>query len=356
MPELIYCLMKNKNEMSGGVKDAEVLAEGPKVFAKLTFDKGFKIVLGTEGRSEKILIPLLNRILNLRIVELQFLQTEKMGLTEEDSKSVFDVYCKDEFGRRFLVEMQMWGQRYFNMRSSIYLAFTVLDQFRDAKKRCIESEKEWDYYFEPVYVIAFLNQRNNISEDPNDPRVNPYVSRYITRSIATGKDLEDGTNRVFIDLYRFRKTFEDCSDDLERWLFSIKNMHLLKESPDGIDGTELEDLYFESKLAAWDPDLRTKYDRLMGNEHDRILGVLYEKEMAREEGLAEGRAKGIEEGREVGRKEGREVGRKEGIEVGRAEGESEKAIQIAKNMLAKGMAITDIADLTGLSVEDIELL
>ncbi len=344
--------MENEKDFDGGVKDAEVVAEGPNVFAKLTFDKGFKIVLGTEGRSEKILIPLLNRILNLRIVELQFLQTEKMGLTEEDSKSVFDVYCKDEFGRRFLVEMQMWGQRYFNMRSSLYLALAVLDQARDAKRRCEKSKVEWDYYFEPVYVIAFLNQSNNISEDPNDPRVNPYISRYITRSIATGKDLEDGTNRVFVDLYRFRKTFEECSDDLERWFFSIKNMHLLRESPEGIDGTELENLYFESNLAAWEPDLRTKYDRLMGNERDRILGVLYEKEIAREEGLAEGRAEGIAEGR----KEGIEEGRKEGVDEGRKEGESEKAIQIARNMLAENMPITKIALFTGLSVEEIEAL
>ncbi len=336
--------MKKINKIGGGVKDAEVVAEEPKVFAQLTFDKGFKIVLGTEGRSEKILIPLLNRILNLRIVDIQFLQTEKMGLTEEDAKSVFDVYCKDEYGRRFLVEMQMGGQRYFNMRSSLYLSLAVLDQVRDAKRRCVELEEEWDYRFEPVYVIAFLNQRNSISEDPDDPRVNPYVSRYITRSIATGKDLEDGTNRVFIDLYRFRKSFEECSDDLERWLFSIKNMHLLKESPGGIDGTELENLYFESKLAAWDPDLRTKYDRLMGNERDRILGVLYEKELAREEGLAEGRA------------EGREKGLAEGRAEGRAEGEFNKARQIAKNMLAKGMSITVIAEVTGLSPEEIESL
>ncbi len=324
--------MKNEKQIGRGVKEAEAVAEEPKVFAKLTFDKGFKIVFGTEGRSEKILIPLLNRILNLRIVDVQFLQTEKMGLTEEDAKSVFDVYCKDEYGRRFLVEMQMGGQRYFNMRSSIYLALAVLDQARDAKRRCKDAGKEWDYFFESVYLIAFLNKKNSISEDPNDPRANPYISRYITRSIATGKDLEDGTNRVFIDLFRFRKAFEECSDDLERWLYSIKNMHLLKESPDGIDGTELEDLYFESKLAAWNPDLRTKYERLMGNERDRRLGVLYEKELAREEGLAEGRAKG------------------------RAEGETNKAREIAKNMLDERMPVTRIAALTGLSIEEIEAI
>ncbi len=238
--------MKNEKDFGGSVKDVEAAAEDSKVFAKLTFDKGFKIVLGTEGRSERLLTSLLNRLLNFRIVDLQFLQTEKLGLTEEDGESVFDVYCKDEYGRRFLVEMQMWNQHYFNKRSSIYLSLAILDQVREAKRRYKKADKKWDYNFESVYVISFLNQKNNISEDPEDPRVNPYISRYITRSIATGKNLEDGTNRIFIDLYRFQKDFEECSTDIERWLYSIKNMHMLKESPTGIDGTELEELYYES--------------------------------------------------------------------------------------------------------------
>ncbi len=320
--------MNVNKDFGGGVKDVEAVAEEPKVFARLTFDKGFKIVLGTEGRSEKILMSLLNRLFDFRIVDLQFLQTEKFGLTEEDAKSVFDVYCKDESGRRFLVEMQMWGQPHFDKRSMIYLSLAVMDQVREGKKRCKDMNKKWDYNFESVYVVSFLNQQNNISEDPNDPRVDPYISRYITRSIATGKVLNDGTNRVFIDLHRFRKTFDECTSDIERWLFSIKNMHMLEDSPIGVDGTELEDLYIESRLAAWDPKLRTLYERLMANELDREISMEYEMGLARAAGRAEGRA----------------------------EGEIIKATQIAKNMLTKGMAVTDIADITGLSTKEIESL
>ncbi len=340
--------MKMEKELCGGVKDVEAVVEEPKVFAKLTFDKGFKIVFGTEGRSEKILIPLLNRILNFRIVDVQFLQTEKVGLTEEDSESVFDVYCKDEQGRRFLVEMQMWSQAHFDKRSSIYLSLAVMDQAREARMRCKELGKKWNYNYEPVYVISFLNQTNDISEDPNAIGVDPYISHYITRSIATGKALKDNTNRIFIDLHRFGKTFEKCENDIERWLFSIKYMHLLKEHPAGIDGTELEVLYYEAKLAAWKPDLRTKYERLMATELDREISMEYEKELAREAGLAEGRAEGIAEGRAKGIAEG--------LAEGIAKGEFNKARQIAKNLLAKGNAIEDIADATGLSIEELEVL
>ncbi len=285
-------------------------------------------MLGTEGRSERILIPLLNRILDMKIVDLQFLQTEKMGLTEEEEAAVFDVYCKDELGRRYLIEMQMCNQPHFNKRSGYYMSLAVLDQAREARKRYKKMGKKWNYDYEPVYVISFLNSMNNISEDPDDPRVNPYISEYITRSVATGKVLGDNQNRVFIDLYRFQKEFEECRNDLERWLFSIKNMHTLMNFPAGINGTELEELYDEAKLAAWKPELRTKYERFMATEHDREVSLQYEKELSRAEGLAEGLAEGREEG----------------------------TIQVARKMKELGIEDSLIAQSTGLSIEEVQAL
>ncbi len=321
-------MKKEFEKKNGGVKDAEVDGKDPKVFAKLTFDKGFKIVLGTEGRSERILIPLLNRLLGLKIADLQFLQTEKMGLTEEEEASVFDVYCRDETGRRYLIEMQMCNQPHFNKRSGYYLSLAVLDQAREARRRCKEAGIKWNYDYDPVYVISFLNSKNTISEDPDDPRVNPYVSQYITRSVATGKPLNDDKNRIFIDLHRFVKDFDECENDLERWLFSIKNIHTLKDFPEGVNGTELEELYDEAKLAAWKPDLRTKYERLMANELDREISMEYEKQLAREEGLAEGRA----------------------------EGRAEWKRETAKRLLAKGMSLPEIAEVADLTIEEIQAL
>ena len=70
------------------------------------------------------------------------------------------------------------------------------------------------------------------------------------------------------------------------------------------------------------------------------------RRIARTEGLAEGRA----EGKAVGIAEGRA----EGTVVGKAEGKREQALVIAKNLLKKNMAIEDIAEVTGLSKEEIE--
>ena len=62
--------------------------------------------------------------------------------------------------------------------------------------------------------------------------------------------------------------------------------------------------------------------------------------------------KGMEEGMEKGRAEGMEKGRAEGIE----EGMSQRSLEIARKMLAKGMDEASIMDMTGLTAEEIKLL
>ena len=58
------------------------------------------------------------------------------------------------------------------------------------------------------------------------------------------------------------------------------------------------------------------------------------------------------EGIEIGMAKGMEKGRAEGIE----EGMSQRSLEIAKKMLAKGMDEASIMDMTGLTAEEIKLL
>ena len=52
----------------------------------------------------------------------------------------------------------------------------------------------------------------------------------------------------------------------------------------------------------------------------------------------------------------REEGRQEGIEEGLAEGALQKAIETAKNFLKMGLSIEQVAQGTGLSIEEVEQL
>ena len=312
----------------GHVKDMEVEAQEPKVFANLTYDPGFKIVLGTEGKSERLLMTLLNHILGLKIVDVKYLPTERLGLTEEESKSFFDVYCKDSSGRRFLIEMQMWGQHYFHKRAVYYSSLSVQDQARVEKEYQKRCGRVWDYYFAPVYQISFLNFPNTLVEPKEEGSGSPYISHYVYKSKDTGRDLGDETNIVFVDLAKFRKKFEECSNQCERWLYSIKNMHLLKTAPIGVEGTELEELYGEAHFAAWPPEKRSLYEKsiMNRNDYENILCERYE----------DGFAAGLDEGREEGREEG--------------------LLLAARNMKAQGLHIDMIMQVTGLSKSEIEKL
>ena len=62
------------------------------------------------------------------------------------------------------------------------------------------------------------------------------------------------------------------------------------------------------------------------------------------------------EGIKKGREEGREEGIEKGIEKGREEGIEKGRIEVAKNMLANGLDIEQVARFTGFSPEAVRRL
>ena len=74
------------------------------------------------------------------------------------------------------------------------------------------------------------------------------------------------------------------------------------------------------------------------------------------EGLAEGHAKGHAEGLAEGLAKGRDEGLADGLTKGHAEGRDERTLEIARKMKSRGKAIEEIAEMTDLTVEEIEKL
>ena len=65
---------------------------------------------------------------------------------------------------------------------------------------------------------------------------------------------------------------------------------------------------------------------------------------------------GIAEGKEIGMKEGMAKGKQEGLAEGMEKGMNQKALEIAKNMLAMGLSAEQVAKATQLSLEIIKNL
>ena len=74
------------------------------------------------------------------------------------------------------------------------------------------------------------------------------------------------------------------------------------------------------------------------------------------QGMAEGLAQGMAKGLEQGIAKGLAQGMVEGLEQGKKEGGKQQSLFIARKMKTKGMPEVDIAEMTGLTIEEIRTL
>lgn len=323
----------NSNEPKGKLVEVEgvqyLMVDGVLYrYADLTLDKGFKIVLGRPG-SEEILKNLLNRLLGIRIMHLEYRSNEYPGMTEDDRASRFDVYCRDEAGNGFIIEMQNWQQKYFNKRAVYYSSLAVQSQAVEEYRRQKEVlGRDWDYDFRPLYVVSFLNFRNWTFEGC-EKRRNGYVATYRYCDVETGNELNDGTNLVFIDLERFRKSIDECESLEDMWLYSIKNMSRQTACPDVISGTEIEELFRQAELAKMTQEQRISLEVSIMSRNDMMNSFRETLEAAKEEAISIGTAQGLEQGLRQGLEQGIEKERKETVRKLMAAGFSIEVIATA---------------------------
>jgi predicted transposase/invertase (TIGR01784 family) len=97
-------------------------------------DFGFKKIFGIasispSGSIKKASKPLLMDFLNSllppehHIARLTFKNSEQLGRTELDRKAIYDIYCENERGEKFIVELQKAKQNHFKERT-VYLYTT----------------------------------------------------------------------------------------------------------------------------------------------------------------------------------------------------------------------------------------
>lgn len=96
------------------------------------------------------------------------------------------------------------------------------------------------------------------------------------------------------------------------------------------------------------------YENSLWVVRDNMACMAAAEREAREKGHAEGRAEGMKQGRAEGRAEGHAEGRAEGRVEGRAEGRAEEKKAIAKQFLAMGLTVEQVAQGSGLSIEEVK--
>ena len=89
-------------------------------------DFGFKRIFGEEANKD-ILIDFLNSLLKGKetIKTLTFKNNEHLGNTPIDRKAIFDLYCENEQGEKFIIELQKSKQQFFKERALYYSTFPM---------------------------------------------------------------------------------------------------------------------------------------------------------------------------------------------------------------------------------------
>ena len=132
----------------------------------------------------------------------------------------------------------------------------------------------------------------------------------------------------------------------------------IKKAADTLDRISLD----PKEREIYESIVQAEFNQKVSNQKFLEEGI----EKGRKEGIREGKAEGIKEGKAEGIKEGKaegikegkaegiKEGKAEGIKEGKAEGEKKKGFEVAKNLLKKDMDVKTIAEVTGISENEIE--
>ena len=278
-------------------------------YISLLTDFGFKRIFGTDPNKE-LLVNFLNSLFDGEevIKDVKYLNSENVGDVYTERKAIFDVYCENEKGEKFIVEMQNAYQTYFKDRSLFYSTFPIREQ--------APKGSDWNFCLKKVYVVALLNYR--MSDEAFDS----------SDTIHTIALMDTKTNKVFnaklmfkyVEVGRFDKTDDELISLSDKWMYVLKNLSRLDNRPSSLREKIFTKLFDAAAIARFTPTELREYEDSLKAYRD------------------------IKNSLDTAKEEGREEGRAEGIAM------------VVKNMHAKGMDLDVIASITGLNKDEVESL
>lgn len=283
-------------------------------------DFGFKRLFGSEPNKD-LLIDFLNQIMGeeRQILDLTYNQNEHFGHSDENRKVIFDLLCTGSNGEQFIIEMQRVRQEYFKDRSLYYTSSLITQQ-------APKGGPKWNYQLKPVYLIGLMDF--SFDESRNEQ----YLHRVQLMNSETFEGFYDKLGFVFIEIPKFLKSENELTSELDNWLFLLKNMSRLDKIPVFLRKPVFSKLFNIAEVSNLTGKEKMAYDESLKIKWDNYSGMDY--------AIKEGVKKGIKEGIKEGMKKGKEESKKE----------------IALAMKIRGMEISVIQELTGLSESEIEKL
>lgn len=297
--------------------------------ADLTFKKVF-------AEHKDLMISFLNALLPLgrdqQIASVEYLPAELVPENPLQKDTIVDVRCVDQFGRTFIVEMQMIWTKEFMQR--------VLLNASKAYARQIDKGGNYTD-LKPVFSLNLVN--DVFRRDTDD-----YYHDYGIMDFKFPDHVIEGMHMIFFELPKFTPHSFTEKKMQALWL------RYLTEIDEKTEAAPQELLDNPETKKALEIVQESAYSRAQIDGYDHFWDMVsVERTLmtaAKRRGLEEGRAEGRIEGRAEGLVEGRAEGRIEG----RAEGIKQASLDNARVMKKDGMSVGLISKYTGLTPEEIE--
>ena len=268
-------------------------------------DFGFKKIFGEEA-SKPLLLDFLNALLpeNDKIATLSFKNNEQLGQTEFDRKAIYDIYCENEKGEKFIVELQKAKQNYFKERTIYYSTFPIQEQ----------AEKgEWNYNLKAVYCIGILDFTFDDYESESEKSE---VIHTIKLKNQNGKTFYDKLTYIYLEMPNFKKNELDLKSRIEQWLYFIKHLEDFQTIPNIFIDEVFSKAFEKAEIA--------KYGAIELDNYENSLKLYRD-------------LKGV-------------------IDTAFDEGKLEGKLESARSFKRLGISIEIIIEATGLTKEEIEKL
>ena len=271
-------------------------------------DYGFKRLFGEEPNKE-LLLDFLNELLKDEqgnITSITYLKSDRLGTSEEDRKAVFDLYCENEKGEKFIVELQKTKQKFFKDRTVYYSTFPIREQ--------AQRGSDWNFELKAVYTIAILDFIFDADKDePNKFRYDVKLT-----DVETCEVFYDKLTFIYLEMPKFHKSVDALDSRFDKWMYVIRNLNKLDRIPNELREGIFERLFEIAEIAKFSREEAEAYEDSLKSYRDLKNSL----DTAFEEGMVKGELK--------------------------------KEITFVLRLKNKDMSIAEISDLTGLSVERVK--
>lgn len=323
----------------------------------IRFDWAIKRLLRQKANFD-VLDGFLTVFLNQKVKVIEILESESNQQDATDKFNRVDIKAKDEKGDIIIVEVQNTTELYYLERILYGVAKAITEHidlgnsYKEVKKIYSISILYFDLGKGSDYL--YVGQNNFVGVHTKDQL---QVNAKERGTIVKKSPSDIFPEYILVRVNEFNKV---AVTPLEEWIEYLKNGEIRPDTQaPGLQEARKKLQYYSMNDA----------DRLAYDKHiDSVMIQNDVLESARDEGLAQGMAQGMAQGIEKGMAQGIEKGIAQGIEKGMAQGiekgiaqgieqgAQREKIALAKKLIAKGLSIPEISEITNLSTKDLQEL